>query len=153
MPRIVATSELPLVAGTVRRLRGSPDPAAFAPVAPRARSAGARPRRVPSWERRSEERVDERRDGGALREHDERAEEREHEHDRTEPPLLADPHEGPELTDQREDTRTCHATDSSSGLPAAPRACQALEKPGLSRRLPAVGGTSRPSASLPFPLT
>src|SRR5438876_8584129 len=43
MPRIVATSELPLVAGTVRRLRGPPDPAALAPVAPRAVERVAKP--------------------------------------------------------------------------------------------------------------
>src|SRR5213593_4063922 len=36
MPRIVATSELPLVAGAVGGLRGPPDPAALASVGPRA---------------------------------------------------------------------------------------------------------------------
>src|SRR5262245_60591974 len=48
----------------------------------------------------SEQRVDERRDGAALGEDDEPAEERHHDEDGHEPVLLPNPDEGPELGDE-----------------------------------------------------
>src|SRR5215468_6776980 len=46
---------------------------------------------------RSEQGVDERRDGRALGEHDQAAEDHHHDQDRQKPELLALPHEGPEF--------------------------------------------------------
>src|SRR6266849_3602092 len=62
----------------------------------------------------SEQRVDERRDGARLREHDQQAEQHEHQHDRHEPVLLLLPQELPEL---REDTALAHGIDSLSVHP------------------------------------
>src|SRR5262245_59190962 len=59
--------------------------------------AGAPPRPWPS-----EERVDERRDRGAFRQHDQDREQKHGDHDRSQPPLLPDLHEGPKLAEDRE---------------------------------------------------
>src|SRR5262245_59042028 len=59
--------------------------------------AGAPPRPYSS-----EERVDERRDRGPFREHDQDREQKHGDHDRSQPPLLPDLHEGPELAEDRE---------------------------------------------------
>src|SRR5262245_23478602 len=59
--------------------------------------AGAPPRPWPS-----EESVDERRDRGAFRQHDQDREQEHGDHDRSQPPLLPNLHEGPELAEDRE---------------------------------------------------
>ena len=49
-----------------------------------------------------EQRVDERRERGAFRHHDDEAEEYQHEHDGGQPELLADAQEAPELAEDTE---------------------------------------------------
>src|SRR5262245_47567870 len=55
-----------------------------------------------------EDRVDEGRERRAVREDDETPEERHDDHDRREPPLLADAQEAPELPGKAHDSRTRH---------------------------------------------
>src|SRR5262249_52918767 len=68
----------------------------------------------PSGMEELEKSVDERGERRALAEHDQRPEEHQDEHDRTEPPLLSDPHEGPELANQRHNSGTCHPRSLST---------------------------------------
>src|SRR6059036_3883697 len=78
--------------------------------------------------KRLEQRVDEGGDRRTLAEHDQRAKKREHDDDRTEPPLLAHAHEGPELAEQGNHAGTRHdrypcsrLTRASRGVSSAPR--------------------------------
>src|SRR6185295_503724 len=65
-----------------------------------------------------------------LAEDQQRSEEREDEHDGPEPPLLADPHERPELSDEGYYAAACHARFLSSlGLTAWLEGCQAWNAP------------------------
>src|SRR5437870_721721 len=141
MPRMVVTgSELPLVAGRVDGLRGAADPVARPAVAPRPVEGIAD---APHDEAdRGEDDVEEDgQDDAAVHLAEERPgthphalDRGEYTNDRAEPPLLAHAHEGPQLSGQRNDARTCHRSLLSQRLPAPRRSCQALENPSLSNR-------------------
>src|SRR5262245_44542763 len=82
-----ATANAVATASPMSAVRRDPTPAPTTPVS------------TPLAKATSEQRVDERRYRGALGQHDQHRQQQHRDHDRPEPPLLANPHEGPQLAE------------------------------------------------------